>query len=377
LPAGGTPVTSAGERLLTAREIADALGARLEGAPDLMVGAPCHPTAALRPEDLILLFESDMLAHLADSPAAAAVVAEGLVLPPHRLQAVLWVGRPRYALSRLLPLFAVPPVHRTGIHPSAVIDGSAAIGAGCAVGPFVAIGPGASIGDNSVVMSNVAIGAEVRLGAGCLLYPGVRIGDRCRIGDRVILHNNVSIGADGFSFTTPERGAVEDVQSGRTMGARNRDIRRIPSLGAVVIGDDVEIGANSAVDRGTVGDTRIGRGSKIDNLVMIGHNCLLGEDCLIAGQVGISGSCRIGDRVVLGGAAGIADHVTVGDDAVVMARAAVPHDVPPATAVGGMPAIPQKEFHRQLLYIGRLKRMFEELKRLGQKLAEIERRIGG
>jgi UDP-3-O-[3-hydroxymyristoyl] glucosamine N-acyltransferase len=111
--------------------------------------------------------------------------------------------------------------------------------------------------------------------------------------------------------------------------------------------------------------------------VMIGHNCLLGEDCLIAGQVGISGSCRIGDRVVLGGAAGIADHVTVGDDAVVMARAAVPHDVPPATAVGGMPAIPQKEFHRQLLYIGRLKRMFEELKRLGQKLAEIERRIGG
>jgi UDP-3-O-[3-hydroxymyristoyl] glucosamine N-acyltransferase len=362
--------------LLTVREIADALDARLEGAADLLVGAPCHPADATRPEDLILLFEPDTLAHLATTPAAAAVVAENLVLPPHRLRAVLRVQRPRYALSRLLPLFALPPAHRPGIHPSAVIDGSAAIGAGVAVGPFVTIGPGASVGDNSVVMGNVSIGAAARLGAGCLVYPGVRIGDRCGVGDRVILHHNVSIGADGFSFVTPERGAVEDVQSGRATVAQTRDIRRIPSLGAVAVGDDVEIGANSAIDRGTLGDTRIGRGTKIDNLVMIGHNCVLGEDCLIAGQVGISGSCRIGDRVVLGGQVGIADHVTVGDDAVVMARSGVPHDIPAATAVGGAPAIPQKDFHRQLLYIGRLKRMFEELKRLGQKLAEIERRIG-
>lgn len=369
-------MSDAGEGLLTARQIADALGARLEGPPDLPIGAPCHPADATRPEDLILLFEAELLAHLAGTPAAAAVVAEGLVLPPHRLRAVLWVERPRFALSCLLPLFARPPAHRPGIHASAVIDGSAAIGIGVAVGPFATVGPGASIGDNSVIMANVSIGADVRIGAGCLLYPGVRIGDRCRIGDRAILHHNVSIGADGFSFATPERGALDAARSGRSPTAP-AGIRRIPSLGAVTIGDDVEIGANSAVDRATVGHTRIGRGTKIDNLVQIGHNCVIGEDCLIAGHVGISGSCRIGNRVMLGGAVGIADHVTVGDDALVMARAGVPHDVPAGTAVGGAPAIPQKEFHRQLLYIGRLKRMFEELKRLGQKLAEIERRIGG
>lgn len=367
-------MNGSGSTVLTAARVATAIGARLEGDGDTPVRAPCHPADATAANDLVLVFEPDVARLLERSPAAAAIVAEGLALPAHRLKAVLWVHRPRHALSRLLPLFALPPAHRPGIHPSTAIDGSATVGAGASIGPFVSVGPGASIGEGSVILASASVGADANIGAGCLFYPGVRIGDRCRIGDRVILHHNVSIGADGFSFATPEPNAAEAAQSGRGTGARTRDLARIPSLGTVVLGDDVEIGANSAVDRGTVGDTRIGRGTKIDNLVMIGHNCVIGTDCLIAGQVGISGSCRIGDRVVLGGQAGIADHVSIGDDAVVMAQSGVPHDIPAGTAFGGSPAMPQKDFHRQLLYIGRLKRTFEELKRLGSRLAEVERR---
>jgi len=365
-----------GRTALTIRHVATAIGARLEGNGDMPVRSPCHPADAVDAEDLVLVFEPELATLVGQTPAAAAIVAEGIALPPHRLKAVLWVRRPRYVLARLLPLFALPPSHRPGVHRSAAIDESATLGADVAIGPFVSVGPGAAIGDGTVLLGHISIGAEAKVGAGCLLHPGVRIGDRCRVGDRVILHHNVSIGADGFSFATPEPSAAEAAQRGRGAGVQTRDLARIPSLGAVRLEDDVEIGANSAVDRGTVGDTRIGRGTKIDNLVMVGHNCVIGADCLIAGQVGISGSCRIGDRVVLGGQAGIADHVTIGDDAVVMARAGVPHDLPAGAAVGGAPAMPQKDFHRQLLYIGRLKRMFEELKRLGGRLAELERRSG-
>ncbi|MGE3969614.1 MAG: UDP-3-O-(3-hydroxymyristoyl)glucosamine N-acyltransferase [Dongiaceae bacterium] len=364
------------DRRIAAGELAKMLGARLEGTAELVVCAPCHPGDAKGADDLIILFDRDLAAAAATTPARVAVVAEGLALPAgHPLEAILWVARPRYALALLLPLFEEPPAFRAGIHPTAIMDGSVALGAGVSIGPYATFGPGASIGDGSVIMGNVTIGARVAIGRNCLIHPGVRIGDRCRIGDRAVLHHNASIGADGFSFATPERSRVEDAQSGQRTGALTRGLKKIPSLGAVTIGDDVEIGANTAVDRGTVGDTRIGRGTKIDDLVMVGHNCVIGEDCLIAGHVGISGSCRLGNRVVLGGQVGIADHVTIGDDVAIMAKSGVPHDIPAGSAYAGSPAVPQKEFHRQLLYAGRLKRMFEEMKRLGEKTAALESRL--
>jgi UDP-3-O-[3-hydroxymyristoyl] glucosamine N-acyltransferase len=205
-----------------------------------------------------------------------------------------------------------------------------------------------------------------------LFHPGVRIGDRVIVGDRVILHHNASIGADGFSFVTPEPGSVEAAKSTGRVEATNTALRRIHSLGAVVLGDDVEVGANSAIDRGTLSDTRIGRHTKIDNLVQIGHNVTVGEMCMLCGQVGIAGSARIGNRVVLAGQVGVGDHIKIGDDAVVAAKSAVGTDVAPRTVVMGIPAVPRDRAIDQLLNIGRLKGLFAEVAALKARLKTVE-----
>jgi len=261
------------------KDIAAALKADLTGDGEITVEGINHPAAA-GARDLALSLEESALSALGESAAPASIVMRGAETPA-RLRAV--------------------------IDPSAVIEDSVSIG------PFVAIGPGARIGRATVILPHVTIAAHARIGAECLLHPGVRIGERVEIGDRVILHHNCSIGADGFSFAIPEPGSPPPPGDPR--------ISRIASLGTVILGPDVEVGANSCIDRGTIEATSVGAGTKIDNLVMIAHNNQIGEGCLIAGRVGVSGSCRIGNRVILAGGVGIADHVTIGDDAVVLAGA--------------------------------------------------------
>jgi UDP-3-O-[3-hydroxymyristoyl] glucosamine N-acyltransferase len=221
----------------------------------------------------------------------------------------------------------------------------------------------------------VTVGADAVLGARCLLHPGARVGERVRLGDRVIVHHNASIGADGFSFVTPEPGSIETARASGEITARNTQIVRIPSLGDVEIGDDVEIGASSAIDRAMLGTTRVGRGTKIDNQVQIGHNTVIGENCLIAGQVGISGSCRIGNRVVFAGQAGVADHATIGDDAILMAGSKIHGHVAPAAIMVGYPAVSRKEFVAQLRSISRLKWKTGDFARLEARIVEIEQRL--
>jgi UDP-3-O-[3-hydroxymyristoyl] glucosamine N-acyltransferase len=278
---------------------------------------------------------------------------------------VLRVGEPRYALAALLRLFDRPVRVEPGIHGSAVIHPSAHVAEGAAIGAFVQVGAQARIGARTALLSHVSIGAEARIGADCLLHPGVRIGDRVLVGDRVIIHHNASLGSDGFGFAAPELAV-------RNPSAPRRPIERINSIGTVVVGDDVEIGASTTIDRGTLGETRLGRGTKIDNLVQIGHNTIVGEDCLICGNVGISGSCRVGNRVVIAGGAGIADHLSLGDDCVVMAAAAVGSDVPARTAVVGMPAIARQDFFQQYKSLRRLKRTLDEVAALRELRERVE-----
>jgi UDP-3-O-[3-hydroxymyristoyl] glucosamine N-acyltransferase len=224
----------------------------------------------------------------------------------------------------------------------------------------------------------VSVGAEVEIGEKALLHPGVNVGDRCKIGNRVIIQPGACIGGDGFSFVTPEPGNVEAARQKKQIAQTadsNRENVRINSIGHVVIEDDVEIGAGTCIDRATLGETKIGRGTKIDNLVQIGHNVTVGQNCLIVAQVGMGGSAKIGERAVLGGQAGVPDHFTVGDDAVVVAQSGLPGDVQPRQTVIGSPAMPVREYLQQQMNFRRLPRLNQRVKELEQKVTELEKRL--
>ncbi|MET4698589.1 UDP-3-O-[3-hydroxymyristoyl] glucosamine N-acyltransferase [Constrictibacter sp. MBR-5] len=351
---------------ITLSAVAEALAAPVCGDGSVPLRRLVHPAEATEPTDLVMVLDPRLAGAIGGSPIRAAVLASGIVPPAGALAGWIVVPRPRLALSVLLELFARPPHAPPGVHPTAAVDPAARLGDGVSIGPFAYVGPNAEVGAGSRIMAHVSIGADARIGTDCLLYPGVRVGERVVVGDRVILHHNVSLGADGFSFVSAEPAGYE-IARGDTVDTPMRDIRRIGSIGTVVIGDDVEIGANSAVDRANIGATVIGRGTKIDNQVQVGHNARIGEDCLISGQAGISGSVRIGNRVVIAGQAGIADHVTIGDDAVVGGSSGVGRDVPAGRIVMGTPAVSRSLWRTRLLAVGRAGRLLRELAALRRR----------
>ncbi len=252
--------------------------------------------------------------------------------------AVVRVDNPSEAFAELVRQVAPPPVtFPPGIHPSAVVASTARLGKDVSVQPHAVIEDRVVVGDRTVIGAGAYIGHESRVGSDCRFYANVSLRERTIIGDRVILHSGVVLGADGFGY--------EQV---------NGTHKKIPQVGNVKIGDDVEIGANSAIDRGRFGQTRIGKGTKIDNLVQIGHNCVVGEHCIICGLVGIAGSTIIGNHVTLAGQVGVAGHLTIGDKSIIMAQAGVTKDVPPGSIMLGAPAVPHKEFKRMNAAIQRL-----------------------
>jgi UDP-3-O-[3-hydroxymyristoyl] glucosamine N-acyltransferase len=355
-------------------EIAAALDGDLVGDGSIDVTRPVHPSEAESGTDLALAMEKDLVAALADSRSRAAVVAEGAEVPDCAVDGYIVVKRPRYAMAGLTEAFDKPPHFPDGIHPSAVIEADADVASDARIGPFTYVASGAVVAAGAVLMSHVTVGAEARVGANSLIHTGVRIGERVEIGARAIIHQNASIGADGFSFVTPEVGSVEEARggSGDTVSAQNLSLRRINSVGTVIVGDDVEIGACTSIDRGTVSATRIGTSTKIDDLVMIGHNVVIGENCMICGQVGIAGSVTIGDRVVLAGQAGVADHVKIGSDVVVAARSGVAATLKDKTVAIGTPALPRSEAADLYMYQRRLKRLFKDVSDMKRSLNAIE-----
>lgn len=344
-------------------EIAAAIDARCEGDGELDITRVVHPAEAEGPGDLALAADKSLVPLLNECKAVAALVTVGTETPA-RLAGRLVVVRPRYAMAGISELFE-RPVHRApGIHPMTAIDPTATIGRDVSIGAFVSIGPGAVIDDGVVLLSNVSVGAEARIGAGTLIHAGARVGDRVVIGRRCVIQSNAAIGNDGFSFVTPEPGSVETAKATGEVRGTNAVIRRVNSLGTVIVGDDVEVGAGATIDRGTITATRIGSGTKIDNLVQVGHNVVVGENCMLCGHVGIAGSSRIGDRVVLAGQVGVADHIVIGDDCVVGAQSGVGRDVPPRSVHFGTPSQPRKEAFEQLRNVGRLSRLLDDVREI-------------
>ena len=274
------------------------------------------------------------------SKACAAIVDEKLKVEPGENRALIRVKNADLAMAKLLEVFDPgPPEFEVDIHPSAIVHESATIGMECKIGAGCFVGKNVVLSDSVVLYPNVTIMDETKIGHGTIVWSGTVIRERCEIGAFCIFHNNVSIGADGFGYRPAEDG---------------RGLVKIPQIGNVVIGNGVEIGANSCVDRGKFSSTILGDGCKIDNLVQIAHNCILGRSCIMAGNSGLAGSVTLGDGVIIGGSASIKDHTTIHSGAVVGAGSGVMNDVPAGKTVLGYPAADARDMLKQWVAIRKL-----------------------
>lgn len=324
----------------TIEQIALALGVEAAGDTGLTIMRAAEPAGA-GPDDLALAMSEKYAGALGDGQARAAMVWPGADWQAMGLKAAIFAPRPRMVMSGLTGLLDRGQGYDNGIHPSAVIDATAEIGADVSVGALCVIGARARIGAGSVIGPHCVVGADVTLGEGAFLREMVSIGARAQIGARFIAQPGARIGSDGFSYVTPEVSGVETARKtmGDQGGAKPQSWIRIHSLGAVRIGDDVEVGANCTIDNGTIRDTEIGSGCKFDNQVHIGHNAVVGNDCLIAGQSGLSGSVTLGNNVIMGGQCGVADNTFVGDNAIISGATKVLSNVPAGRVMMGYPAV--------------------------------------
>ncbi len=333
-------------KTFTLEQIAQVTGGMLSKANDVAITNIAPPLLADE-NTLALALGEDEIANLSQTKAKAALVPLGVNIEGFT---TIEVERPRLAMMQLITMFYEAPHVNSGVHPSATVHPTAKLGENVSLGPNVVIAENAVVGDNTKILANGYIGNNAVIGKNCFFHPGVNIGDRVQVGDDCILHHGVSLGADGFSFVTENPNNIEQArQDGEIKeGNANQVIFKIPSIGSVIIGKNVEIGANTTIDRGTIENTIIGDNTKIDNLVMIGHNCRIGKGCMIVSQVGIAGSSVIGDRVVIAGQVGIADHINIGNDCILAAQAGVSKSFPEKSIVIGSPAVPRKEFIKQL-----------------------------
>jgi UDP-3-O-[3-hydroxymyristoyl] glucosamine N-acyltransferase len=324
----------------TIQQIADALDAQAVGDTSFAISRPAEPQSA-GPDELAMAMSPKYAEALPKGHAQAAMLWAGADWETLGLKAAILVERPRRAMSGLTQMIDPGQGFGPGVHRSAVIDPDAQLGDNVSVGPLTVISAGARIGNGAVIGPQCCVGADVVLGDGAFLREGVSIGARVVIGDRFICQPGTRIGADGFSFVPPEPSGVEKAR--KTLGdqgdARAQSWMRIHSLGAVTIGDDVEIGANCTIDNGTIRSTEIGSGTKLDNLVHIGHNTRVGRDCLLCGQVGVSGSVEIGDNVVLGGQVGVSDNIFIGDGVIAAGGSKLLSNMPAGRVVMGYPAV--------------------------------------
>ncbi len=332
-----------------ASELAKEINGRLIGPGDPELKA-IRPIGEAGEGDLAFLHNVKYKKILAETGASCVVLSEASLHDEHGY-AVIIHDNPHQAMAVAVDLLYPGAEYQPGIHPSAVVDLSATIGEGVYIGPNAYIGGGCVIGDDSIVESGCNLMSDVHLGAKSHLYPNVTIYPKSWLGKNCIIHAGTVLGSDGFGFAPSEDG-----------------ILKVKQVGKLVIEADVEIGASCTIDRGTFTETRIGRGTKLDNLVHIAHNCKLGENCLIAAQSGLAGSTELGDRVIVAGQVGFAGHQVIGDDCIFFAKSGINGDIEAGSQYFGYPAKPRMQAHRENAYIARLGELFKKVKELKRKL---------
>ncbi|MGD9904373.1 MAG: UDP-3-O-(3-hydroxymyristoyl)glucosamine N-acyltransferase [Vicinamibacterales bacterium] len=333
-------------------ELAERLGAVLDGDGTIEV----HRVAGIEqagPGDVTFLANPKYAAALGATRATAVILDPSA--PPAPC-AMLRVANPYLAFARAAQAFAPPRTVPPGVHPTAVVAADAVLEPGVAIGPLVVIGQRARIGARTVLHPHVVVGDDAVLGADCLIHARVSIREACRLGDRVVVQDGAVIGADGFGFAHHADGTHE----------------KIPQTGPVVVEDDVEIGANTTIDRPAVGETRIRAGAKIDNLVQIAHGVTVGLNTLLAAQVGIAGSTTIGDNVIFAGQVGVANHLTVGDGVKATAQTGINNSIAAGMFVSGLPAIDNRQWNKAAVIFGRLPEYRRQLIDLERRLAALE-----
>lgn len=338
----------------TVAALAAAIGGRVEGDGSLEVTGPA-PIETAGPSQISFVANPLYKKHLESTKAGALVLDQ---TTPWSGRAIIRHAKPYLAFAGIIDLLCpdIAPA-RPGIDRSAVVDPSARVDPTATIGPLCHIEADSVVGRDSWLMSSVFVGRGSQIGSQTRIYPGVRLMHGTRIGNQVILHAGVVIGSDGFGFAPSATG-----------------LKKIRQVGWVEIGDNVEIGANTTVDRGALGPTKIGRGTKIDNLVQIAHNVEIGQDCLIIAQVGISGSTKLGNRVILAGQVGLVGHIEVGDDVKVGAQSGVPHSIPAGKSYFGYPA---REAMEAMRVEAALRRLPDLLKRVRHLEEELAKRSGG
>lgn len=337
-------------------ELADHVGGKIIGDGSVVI----HKVAPLDqagPNDISFLTNPRYQKFLPQCRASAVIVAPGVAGARESDARLNFIETtdPYLAFAKILQIFSPPPSFTGEISSHATLDSSAVIGQAVTIFPHAFVGPRVQVGDGSVLYPGVFVGADCRIGAGCVLHPNVTVREGCRLGDRVVLHAGVVIGSDGFGYAG--------------VGAQRL---KIPQTGIVVIEDDVEIGANTTVDRATLGQTVIAKGAKIDNLVQIAHNVVIGEHSVIAAQAGIAGSTRLGKNVTLAGQVGVVNHLKIGDGATIGPQSGVGQSVPPGALLSsGLSAAPHREWLKVMVLLPQLPKLWSNVRALEKQLARL------
>jgi len=340
------------------QELAEKLGCRLEGNPEQEITGVAGIDHA-GPGQLTFLANRRYWPQLKTTNASAVLVEDGISLerePALAPLAALRTPNPYLAFAYALELFYEAPVYAPGIHPTAIVAATAKIAPGAHIGPYCFIDEDAEIGERAVLHSFVTIYQGAKIGADFFAHAHAVVREGCRIGDRVILQNGVVIGGDGLGFAKRNDGTWY----------------KMAQTGPAVLEDDVEVQANACVDRATVGETRIGRGTKLDDLVLVGHASRVGTDTMLCGQVGLAGSSRIGNGCILAGQVGTAGHLTVGDGTVITAQSGVPNDVPAKSLYSGYPAVPNRDWLKMMAALNRLPELQKRVQALEAELAKLK-----